>query len=706
MLTTDAFGQVCYDCGLTSATGCATISSTDTCQFAASGGTTSAHYATAFSNGRATADSSFAASGGVASGSGSTGVSGGSALGEGSFCAVLGSSQGSYAVAMGDGSAVGDFTVAIGERSIAWELGAIVIGNGSSIYDTLSLGIGHNNLIYGENSMAFGERVSTTSGTDFSFVFGHGLTSGRLENGISNSMMLGMNSDVPTVFIQDAGGYSGAFGRVGIGTTDPDGLLHLKDESEDNTFMIFEKADTVQGGIIWHNGAQAEGTVNASLLFDASENLRVRNAVSDQDIIFNINDGGTDTEVMRIEGNDAFVGIGISNATGKLHVQDRVDSGREILARFSVRDAFGDILNIRNASTTDGEFEPEITGWARSHSGSGLKLTAETESDGVSDTEPVMVFTSRLFANPPDTLSNRPLFEWRNAWSTKMHMDADGNLGIGTTSPSGRLEVAGTTFINTLPVAGGTPIGYDANNQLVDISGSSQHFKEQIEELEFNQEQFLSMRPVSFNWKAAYGGGEDVGFIAQEVAQDFPPLADIRYKHTYLADGLILRDTLGLPVLDSTQTEPYGVKYHKLPVYLYMLAKQQDSTITELTNRVDELQAMVESCCAQPAYRMSDEAATETQQPTNSMKNEFVLLQNDPNPFTDYTDIRISMPESATNVSLLIVDMKGSVMLNTPVNGISETIRVYSSDIGKGIFTYYLLSEGNVIASRKMVSSK
>lgn len=34
------------------------------------------------------------------------------------------------------------------------------------------------------------------------------------------------------------------------------------------------------------------------------------------------------------------------------------------------------------------------------------------------------------------------------------------------------------------------------------------------------------------------------------------------------------------------------------------------------------------------------------------------------------------------------------------------TIRVYSSDIGKGVFTYYLLSEGNVIASRKMVSSK
>jgi hypothetical protein len=85
---------------------------------------------------------------------------------------------------------------------------------------------------------------------------------------------------------------------------------------------------------------------------------------------------------------------------------------------------------------------------------------------------------------------------------------------------------------------------------------------------------------------------------------------------------------------------------------------------------------------------------------------EIVLLQNDPNPFADYTDIRLSLPQSAKNASLLVVDMKGTVMLNVPLNGGHETIRVYSSDIGKGIFTYYLLNEGNVVASRKMVSSK
>jgi len=289
-------------------------------------------------------------------------------------------------------------------------------------------------------------------------------------------------------------------------------------------------------------------------------------------------------------------------------------------------------------------------------------------------------------------------------------MDVNGNLGIGTgtATPSGKLHVAGTAFVNTLP--GGSavgPVGFLSSNQLMDLNSSSMHFKENIEELEFDRQAFLSMQPVSFRWKEIYGGNDDVGFVAQQVAEAFPPLADIRYKHTFTDEGEVLRDTLGLAIVDSSQTEPYGVKYHKIPVYLYMLAQQQDSVIQALAQRVDQLQGMLEHCCAQPSYRMDNSGPMhEAKFVKGDDRAEFVLLQNDPNPFADYTDIRLSLPQSAKNASLLVVDMKGTVMLNVPLNGGHETIRVYSSDIGKGIFTYYLLNEGNVVASRKMVSSK
>ncbi|MBI1289396.1 MAG: hypothetical protein GC178_17655 [Flavobacteriales bacterium] len=631
---------------------------------------------------------------------------GSSASGTGSFAAAGSDASGAAAAAMAGGDAGGDHSFAACGSSRADGESACALSGGVA-EGVSSVAVGESSYVEGDYTIGVGFGVATGSSNTNNFIFGTSLRSPVFTNDIDNSMMFGINSDVPTMFIEDSYGtenVGGTWGRVGIGTTDPDGLLHLKDESGDDTYMVIEKADADEGGIVWHNGAQTEGTVNASLLFDANEDIKVRNAVSDRDIIFNINDGGTDTEVMRVDGSTSRVSIGgIANPNAKFHIKDEV-SGAEVLTQYTVGDAAGDWLQIRNASTGM-EFIPEVFGNAANHSKQALRLTAESDDD--TGTEPMMTFTVRwddgLDIVP---VEDRPLFEWQNDSERVMRMDANGNLGIGTTSPSGKLEVAGTTFINTLPPNGsGNRVGIGTGNQLTDWDASSMYFKENIEDLEFDKQMFLSMRPVKYNWKEVYGGSIDVGFIAEEVADDFPPLATIKPKHEILPDGTIVRDSLGRAIVDSTLLEPYSVKYGRLPVYLFMLAKQQDSAITALTNRLDELQLMLETCCAQPAYRMA-EPPTETQNAQKSEGSEFVLLQNDPNPFSDYTDIRVSVPESAKNVSLLIVDMKGVVMLNTPISGTSETVRVYSSDIGKGIFTYYLLSEGNVIASRKMVSSK
>ena len=51
--------------------------------------------------------------------------------------------------------------------------------------------------------------------------------------------MIGVNSTIPTMYIEDAGG-SGNRGRVGIGTTDPDGMLHLLEDDSTNTVLVIE----------------------------------------------------------------------------------------------------------------------------------------------------------------------------------------------------------------------------------------------------------------------------------------------------------------------------------------------------------------------------------------------------------------------------------------------------------------------------------
>jgi hypothetical protein len=245
------FGQVCSDCGLTATAGCATISATDSCQFAASGGETSAHYATAFSNGRATGDSSFAAGGGYATGIVSVALAEGSATGYGAFAASQGGAEGDYSSGLSNGNGLAEYAVGIGNRCIADAAKAVAIGNGSWVSGASAISLGSANYVEGENSIAIGAYVKTNSAKTFNYVFGKGITFvNSLDNDISNSIMFGMNSNVPTVFIGNSGGTTDSYGNVGIGniTDDAASLLHVRDQvrvgyaSSDNGSIIFNNS--------------------------------------------------------------------------------------------------------------------------------------------------------------------------------------------------------------------------------------------------------------------------------------------------------------------------------------------------------------------------------------------------------------------------------------------------------------------------------
>ena len=75
---------------------------------------------------------------------------------------------------------------------------------------------------------------------------------------------------------------------------------------------------------------------------------------------------------------------------------------------------------------------------------------------------------------------------------------------------------------------------------------SSRRFKEKILDIKNAIDTILKLRPVSFMWKAEYGGNPDHGFIAEEIA-------DVIYE----AAGY---DSDGIPdSVDSTRIIPYIV---------------------------------------------------------------------------------------------------------------------------------------------------
>jgi hypothetical protein len=607
--------------------------------------------------------------------------------------------------------------VAIGRESLATGANSIAIGGDqasasaqyshvfglSSASGDYSFAIGNESLTAGNNSFSFGMHLKTESTNDYNMVIGFGDNSSqqRLTNDISNSIMIGVNSTEPTMFIEDAGGGS-ALGRVGIGTTEPDGILHIMDENNTDTELIIEKADTKEGAILFDNA----GTPSASITYNSGEQMILENAITNKEIRFRVSNG-TVTEVMTIDGSDLSVGIGVSNPESKLHVnaEDAV-STTENIALFTVGGNTAERFVFTNSSTTNGAFAPVMSAVSRQTDSPALRIQAEVDNSNDTLTEPVMTFQVR---NDATTFTNRPLFRWEEPNTVRMQMNAGGNLGIGTTSPQGKLHVNGTLFANLDAGGLGSLLLYTQGGEIIE-DNSTINMKEEIENLPVVKEQVLGLRPVSFKWKSACGGQNDIGLIAEEVEQTLPELAVYGYKRTFVGnDGELLRDSLGNAVVDTTQLEVRTVNYVKLPLYLLGVIKEQDSLLQEMNQRIEGLEDAIQTCCSDGAKNKMGNPGNQydenTTRSSNNELEEYVLLRNDPNPFSDYTDINYETA-GCEACQIVIVDLQGRVVKRINVKENAGVVRVYSSEIGQGLFSYSIIRNGVVIATSKMVSSR
>lgn len=147
---------------------------------------------------------------------------------------------------------------------------------------------------------------------------------------------------------------------------------------------------------------------------------------------------------------------------------------------------------------------------------------------------------------------------------------ASGNVGIGTTSPAFKLQVSGKVGFLGLGAGTGTALHLSASGEVMAAS-SSQRYKKDIVDLEFDTEKVYHLRPVSFTWKEQ--GNRDFGLIAEEVNEILPEV-----------------------VVYDNENLPNGVKYEQLSVLLLAemkklkeITKQQEERISVLEKKIQLL---------------------------------------------------------------------------------------------------------------------
>ena len=146
----------------------------------------------------------------------------------------------------------------------------------------------------------------------------------------------------------------------------------------------------------------------------------------------------------------------------------------------------------------------------------------------------------------------------------RLFIQDGGEVGIGTSGPTEKLDVNGTARLRSMSTGTGTAVVADGNGVLKKQS-SSKRYKENIRGLEVDRENILQLNPVRFDWKTT--GEPDIGLIAEEVEKAIPDL-----------------------VVYDNEGKPDAVKYDKISLYLLGLVKELKAENEGLKRRIEALE--------------------------------------------------------------------------------------------------------------------
>ncbi len=247
---------------------------------------------------------------------------------------------------------------------------------------------------------------------------------------------------------------------------------------------------------------------------------------------------------------------------------------------------------------------------------------------------------------------------------------------------------------------------------------SDEAIKENIETItgEEAAEIIANIHPVSFDFKVdeypelQLTDATKLGMIAQEV-EDVLPDVVMEFVHPAEFDsvGSEIHPSMTFKGLDYDQFIPILIANAKSQ---NVIIHAQDSLITDLNERLTHLEDCLEGIlpwlCGMSASSIepTDDPADALSITLNDGEN-IVLNENVPNPFAERTVISYVIPEFVQRAQIVFYDAQGklinSIDVSTRGNG---QLNVYGSDLSSGIYTYTLIADGNVVATKKMLKAE
>lgn len=254
---------------------------------------------------------------------------------------------------------------------------------------------------------------------------------------------------------------------------------------------------------------------------------------------------------------------------------------------------------------------------------------------------------------------------------------------IGETEGSGPLEYA-IYGISPITNTGSHFAGFfdgDIATTAGFFASSDRKLKENINNEMDALEIISKLRPVTYNFKQVNGinlpQSFQHGFISQELFEVLPELTKDITKPVFNKEGKI-----------ESEVTYKSINYMGL--------------ISILTAGIQELKEEVTTLKDELAnYKAGDEVRKNLLQDTSG--NEFFMEQNTPNPFDNQTTIRYQLSKGNSIATIAVFDLNGKLIKDYPINKNNGELVISSSEIGKGMFLYSLIQNGQELITKKMI---
>lgn len=162
-------------------------------------------------------------------------------------------------------------------------------------------------------------------------------------------------------------------------------------------------------------------------------------------------------------------------------------------------------------------------------------------------------------------------------------------------------------------------------------------------------------------------------------------------------------------ITPQNKTEAYGLRYVEFILPMVKAVQELDFSYDSIENEIEKLNEYIELAQGVKTNKTNNSntklAITNSKAEISSKSLINYSLQNFPNPFNENSTITYSLPKKGEINSILVFSNDGKVIrqIKLPINSKQGSVNFDRRNLIQGTYTYSLVSDGKVVASKKMI---